>query len=138
MNSIVESAGIKDSQEPNVLYFTEEILGFEEDRNFILSNVNETPFCMLQSLKTPELEFILVSPWCFKPEYSFDLPNYAVEKLKVKDPEEVAVYSIVASKEDGLTINLLAPVVINVRTGVAMQVVLHATNYEVAYRIEMR
>ncbi len=72
---------------------------------------------------------MVVSPFEFKKDYSFELSEEDKEELKIE--EDVAVYSIVTIHSDVTksTMNLLAPVIINPAQRVGKQVVLQQTGY---------
>lgn len=103
--------------------------GFEEETAFALIPWEETPFSYLQSLKEKELAFLVVSPFEFRQDYSFELSAEDKEELKIE--EEVTVFSIVTvhSEITKSTMNLLAPVVINPVKKVGKQVVLQQSGY---------
>ncbi|SCY96117.1 flagellar assembly factor FliW [Paenibacillus polysaccharolyticus] len=72
---------------------------------------------------------MVVSPFEFKQDYSFELSDEDKEELEIE--EEVAVFSIVTihSEITKSTMNLLAPVVINPVKRVGKQVVLLQSDY---------
>lgn len=55
-------------------------------------------------------------PFAFKKDYSFDLSEEDLEQLQIENEEDVLTYAVVTMKEtlQDSTINLLAPLVINV------------------------
>ncbi|MBE3580499.1 MAG: flagellar assembly protein FliW [Thermoanaerobacteraceae bacterium] len=91
----------------------------------------DAPFYLLRSLQDDKVGFILVNPFFFFPHYEFDLPRDETDALGVSSAEEVAVFCIVNASRGpkAATVNLLAPVVVNVATGVARQVVLADSRY---------
>jgi len=105
--------------------FVSPILGFEDEREFVLiREKDDSPFFWLQSLKTPELAFLLADPFIFFPDYSIDLENSYIG-------EKIAIYVIVALNEDFKlsTANLIAPIVIDVESKKAFQIVLEDSPY---------
>lgn len=111
-----------------VIHFEDGIPGFEEIKEFILilSDQPELPFHYLQSITNPDISFVITSPFLFVENYDFNLPDTVVEKLGIKSPEELYVYSIVSipKKVEFATINLTAPIIINTTNNKGMQVVL--------------
>jgi flagellar assembly factor FliW len=111
--------------------FTSPILGFEEEREFILiRNSNDSPFYWLQSLKIPELAFLLVDPFVF-------FPDYKPQLKMIGNTDNVAIYVIVNITEDFKysTVNLIAPIVIDVDAKTAMQVVLEDSDYTTKHQL---
>lgn len=73
----------------------------------------------------------MADPFLFYPTYEFDLPESARELLQVEMMEQVSVRVIVSIKEslEQATINLVAPIVMNVEARTGKQVVLTKTTY---------
>lgn len=117
--------------EEAIIQFPEGIPGFLEEKQFALIPLNETsPFLVLQSIETKAVGFMVATPYAFKSDYAFDLPQEDVAQLKIERSEDVIVYGILTLKDTlaKSTINLLAPVVINEKTKLAKQIVLPAEN----------
>lgn len=114
-------------QEDSIIQFEEGIPGFLDEKQFVLIPLNESSlFLTLQSIHTVDVGFMVATPYAFKADYAFDLPQSDVEQLKIKKPEDVIVYGILTLKDSLInsTINLLAPVVINEKAGLAKQIIL--------------
>ncbi len=131
--------GELDIDEKKIISFPEGLPGFEEEKEFIIINNEdeENPFCWLQSVKNPDLAFVIVNPFFVFSDYSVDLSETVQEKLKIKDEKDVAVYSIVVVPEDlkKMTANLLGPIVINVRERLGKQVILDDPRYTTKHYI---
>jgi flagellar assembly factor FliW len=105
--------------------FVSPILGFEEEREFVLIKEKEdSPFLWLQSLKTPELAFLLIDPFIFFPEYVLELDDSYRDR-------SIVIYVIVTLNEDFRlsTANLVAPIIIDTESRKAYQVVLENSPY---------
>jgi len=115
--------------------FVSPILGFEDEREFVLiREKDDSPFFWLQSLKTPELAFLLADPFIFFPDYSINIEDSHIG-------EKIAIYVIVALNEDFKlsTANLIAPIVIDIESKKAFQIVLEDSPYTTRhYLFEMR
>jgi len=87
-------------------------------------------FACLQCVDRGELGFIIVDPFEFFPDYEFSLPDTDAEQLGVEDPGDLSVWTIVTTRDrlESATVNLVAPVVLNVRTRIGKQVILVDTN----------
>lgn len=114
-------------QLPAALEFTAPIPGFEDEREFTVSPLDEAGVLYaLRSTRTPGLRFVLASPGVFFPDYAPDLAPADVESLGAAAGDELLVLVIV-TVTNGLsdaTANQLAPIVIAAERGTAMQVVL--------------
>ena len=123
----------------NIIYFNEGLPGFQNEKEFILidSPEAESPFKWLQSIKNTYLAFVVINPFIIKKDYDFELDGGAVKKLGIAKKEDVAVYAILVVPEDinKISMNLKAPVIINVKTKIASQIILDTDKYTVRHYI---
>lgn len=130
--------GTIEIDEKGIINFNEGLPGFEHVKQFVLLGGDEqSPFKWLQSVDEPELAFVVVDPFCIRKDYDITLEDAVLEKLGIKGPEDVLVYSIVVVPEDTsrMSMNLKAPVVINVKNNKGMQVILDTDEYSVRHYI---
>ena len=122
-----------------IINFPEGILGFEEEKKFIIINNEdeENPFQWLQSIKSLDLAFAIINPFFVYPNYDIVIPKTAQEKLKIEDPKDINIYSIVVVPEDmeKMTANLLGPVIININKKLGKQVILDDNRYSTKHYI---
>ncbi|MDM5340066.1 flagellar assembly protein FliW [Fictibacillus enclensis] len=118
-------------EESNIITFEHGIPGFEEEREFIILPFEDTPFSILQSVKTAGLAFVTADPFMYFGDYDFTLPDAVVEGLEIKEQQDVFVQVIVTLRDElsESTANLQAPVVINKVNNQGKQVVLNDRNY---------
>lgn len=109
--------------------FEKGIPGFEEETEFALIPVEDSPFFHFQSLKEKHLSFLLADPFAFFPEYEFELGSSETAALDIRS--DVFVRSIVTLHEqiDKSTMNILAPIVLNPENRRGLQIVLHNSSY---------
>ena len=109
------------------LEFVGPVAGFPELRRFVLAELDPASVLRaLRSLEDPALRFLVVPPGPFFPEYAPEIEDAWAETLELSRAEDALVLVIVtpgATAADA-TANLLAPVVINVTTRRAAQIVL--------------
>lgn len=131
--------GLLEIEEEKIIAFPEGIPGFEEEKEFVIINNEdeENPFCWLQSINNPDLAFVIINPFLIFSDYTIDLPETVQEKLKIEDEKDVAVYSIVVVPKDlkKMTVNLLGPIIINVRERLGKQVILDDPRYSTKHYI---
>lgn len=123
-----------------VLTFTKGIPGFEEMKKYVLlpaDESSESPFFFLQSIESAELSFFLVDPFSFFPEYDIKLEEQLVERLELEEPTDAIVLTTVSVTGDmkDATTNLKAPLVINNRKKLGMQIVLDNKTYQIKQRL---
>ena len=110
-----------------ILYFHQGLLGFQEYKEFVLLPLDaDLPLALLQSTEEVSIGFIVALPFAFKQDYAFDLSDEDKYDLQIEKEEDVLTYSIVTLNETfaDSTINLLAPVIINVNKKLGKQIVL--------------
>jgi len=127
----VDTARVIEMQRP--------ILGFERLRRYVLLIREEkTPFGWLQSVEDAAVAFVVVNPFVVKGDYQPVLSDEVQGILGVERAEDVALFSIVTIRSQPLevSVNLRAPIAINVRNMTALQTVLEDEAYPVRYLIE--
>lgn len=116
----------------DVFTFEKGIPGFSNETSFVfLPFVEETPFYIMQSVKTPMLAFFVTDPFTFFQTYDFQLDDAVVNQLNIKSEKEVSVFVIltVADPFANTTANLQAPIVLNVNKKLGKQVILADERY---------
>lgn len=126
-----EHLGEIEFQKEDIIHFPKGIPGFEEEKEFvvILTGDIEFPFTYLQSVKSNDLAFIVTDPFLFLENYDFELSDDDAEFLGVKSEEQIddiTVYTIVTIPEDvdQTTVNISAPIIINLKEKLGKQVLL--------------
>ncbi|WP_077614002.1 flagellar assembly protein FliW [Caenibacillus caldisaponilyticus] len=130
--------GTVEADARETVVFSQGIPGFPDETAFLfLPLAEDSPFFIMQSVKTPALAFVTADPFVFFPEYEFRLNDAAIEQLELESEKDVAVYVILTVKEpfSESTANLVAPVVVNTRKRIGKQVVLEGTTYRAAHRL---
>ena len=117
--------------EADIIKFQNGLPGFLDEKQFVLMNLEDTVFQVLQSVETQALAFIVVNPFQFKSDYEFVLDNQVVEQLKIESDEDVTILSIVTLKNSlkESTVNLKAPLVINAEIKEGKQYIIQKTDY---------
>ncbi|AQS59834.1 flagellar assembly protein FliW [Desulforamulus ferrireducens] len=115
------------------IIFPQGLPGFENLSEFSISPLPETPFYYLESLEDENICFLLVNPFDFSRSYEFEIPAPVEELLQIKELNEVTVFTIVNTSQglEKATVNLQAPIIINVTNGRGMQVVLNDPSYKI-------
>ena len=119
-----------------ILVFSQGLPGFPDLTKFFIVPVPEREcFCWLQSAERAEVGFLLANPFAFYKDYEFNLSETELELLEIEELKDVVVYVIVRIPADGaakdITVNLLAPVVINGRQSLGCQPILEGTTYSI-------
>lgn len=110
-----------------IIKFEHGLPGFEDEKEFIqLLLSEESVYQVLQSIETEGLAFIITSPYTVIGDYNFELDDSVIQALDIKSDKEVAVFVIVSLKDtiENSTVNLKAPIVLNVKNHKAKQIIL--------------
>lgn len=126
-----------DIEENRIFEFVLPVIGFNELKKFVILDFNkESMFKWLQSTEDPSLAFPIVSMFSMNSDYSIDIPDSAVEKLKIKNVESLLVMNIASIPQNepyNTTINLLAPIIFNLDELLAGQIILSGSGYDVSF-----
>ncbi len=123
---------------PGVITFSSGLLGFEGLTHFtLIDDEDARPYRVLQSVDDPWVGFTVVDPFLFFPDYSLAIAETDRAALELEDVDSMIVLAIVVVSEDPMevTANLLAPVIVNPRTGLGRQVILQGSTYSVRHRV---
>lgn len=125
--------------EEKIIQFQEGLPAFEDEKEFviILNEDEENPFHWLQSIKSPNLSFVILNPFEIFKDYDLLLPETAINKLKIEKQEDIIIYTMVVVPDDmtKMTTNLLGPIVINTKGKLGKQVILEETKYNTKHLI---
>ncbi len=119
-----------------VLHFPQGLIGFPRVRRFvILDHRPGSPFKWMLCLEEPDVAFAVVEPGHLVPDYRAPL-ELAARTLGTA-PADVALFVIVTIPPDptAMTVNLMAPVVVDVRTRTSRQLVLEEGRHDPSYRV---
>jgi flagellar assembly factor FliW len=126
--------GTFDVPSDRILHFPQGLIGFPDGRRYvILDHRPGSPFKWMLSIDDPELGFAVADPYELVAGYSPPLELAA--RLLATDPAEVALFVVVTIPPDPtrMTVNLMAPVAVDLRTHSARQIVLEDPRFPPSY-----
>jgi flagellar assembly factor FliW len=116
--------------ETRLIRFPKGILGFPSQCEYALIQTGEeSGFYWLQAVGRPELAFVVCDPRLFLPDYVVPVKMEELSQIGLTDPSAAQVFTIVNKVEHMLTGNLQGPLIINVETREARQLVLSDKRY---------
>ena len=122
-----------DIEEDKVIHFQDGLLGFQEQKNYIIQQHKPgSAFYWLQSIELPGLAFVIINPFLGEKDYLKKLPSSDLEYFDgIEDGRTLvlAMVSIRPESEPPLTMNLVGPLVIDLQTRIGRQVILSSTVY---------
>jgi flagellar assembly factor FliW len=120
--------------ETDVIEFPWGLPGFSRHRRWLLLTLESQPaFIWLQSLDDPKVAIPTSEPSMIFDHYEPKLPSYCFAALEIENPEDFALLGVVVVTENAeeMTMNLMAPIVVNMKARKARQVMLENSGYSV-------
>jgi flagellar assembly factor FliW len=117
-----------------VLSFPWGLPGFASLRRFVVLSVpDQAGYFWLQSLDDVKVALPLCDPWMLFDDYEAPLPMYAKQSLELDAAEDFCVLCVLVVPKDGvdITINLVAPIIVNLKTRTGRQITLENQRYAV-------
>lgn len=130
--------GSLEIEQEDVFTFPQGIPGFEELRNFVIIQPDQqVPFSYLQSTEQDDLSILITNPFLFYPDYELKLSDHTQNELHIEQQEDVLIWSTITIKDtiQEATINLLAPIIVNVKEKCGKQIILTNGTYQTKHRL---
>jgi flagellar assembly factor FliW len=124
--------------EEKIILFNEGLPGLEESRRFALLRFEESnPISWLQDVENSAVCLPVLDSFMAFPSYAFDLNDGDVKELDLQSAEDLHIISVLVIPDDieRMTVNLAAPVVINIRANTAKQIILSGGEYNVRFPV---
>jgi flagellar assembly factor FliW len=125
-----------DVEPADVLNFSSGLPGLEDCRQWaLLADAANDALGWLQSVARGDVALAVVSPRRFVPDYQVRIPRSELSPLAIGDMRQAQVVVVVGTNGTNLTLNLKAPIVINLETRTGRQVVARgelALDYELS------
>jgi flagellar assembly factor FliW len=117
-----------DPASPRSLRLPEGIVGFEDYKTFeLLSVPDQFPFLWMRLHGPDTFDFVVIEPGGLIPDYELELFDEDAAQLGLTDSADAMVLNIVTVRHGtaaSATVNLVGPVIVNRRTGLARQCIL--------------
>ncbi len=114
-------------RDESVLTFAEGLLGFEECKRFAIIVCEETePIQWLQSVDDPAVSLPIINPFIIKPDYELDVDDAELRSIDTPAQADILVINVMVVPQDlkAATVNLCAPILINMKANKARQIVM--------------
>ncbi len=120
----------------DVIHFPQGLLGLEDCRQWVLlTGADDEAVAWLQSLQRADVALAVVSPRRFVADYRMRIARRELAPLRLDDVDKVEVLAIVGRSAHGVTLNLKAPLLINLERRLGRQVI---TNGDLPVRHEVK
>ncbi len=138
--TIQTNVGEIEIEEKDIVIFKQGIPGFEFLKRFAVIALEDTkPIQWLVSLEDKEVSLPVIDPWLIRYDYHLDIPKNIVDYLKITNQEKafiLAVVRIPGSKPDDMTVNLAAPIIINLDNNMALQFIPEKSEYKLRHYLK--
>jgi flagellar assembly factor FliW len=122
----------------NVVAVRDGLPGFEHCRRFvIIASSDLEPLVQLQGLDGSRPSFLALDPRQVRPDYATRLTLADRTRLEAGDTDVLLWLALVRLEGGRLLVNLRAPVVINPRRMLGLQVVAADSPYDTAYELRV-
>ena len=120
----------------DILFFPRGIPAFEDKHQWILAGSDDSAIRWLQSLDDGALALPVTSPDAVQPDYNARIPEDDLNLVGTFNPAELALLIVVSIPDSApwnMTANLRAPILINIKTRKAVQVIALNEEYPVKH-----
>ena len=117
----------------SIVEFPDGLLGLHDYRRYVLIDRPSSPLRWMQSMDLPELAFLVADPQLFLPDYKAEVSASQLSAIGELDINQLAVGVICTVPEDPseATVNLKAPLVVDIASRRGKQVVLNDSPYSI-------
>ncbi len=128
--------------ESRVINFKEGLIGFPEDKKYIIMDHKPgSPFMWLQSLTSPELAFVVMDPFQVYPDYLKEISPEEEREMETGNNEPVIIFAIVTipgGRVTESTVNLMGPIVVDPEAKEGKQVILASSGYSHRHPLNLK
>jgi len=125
--------------ETDIVLFEKGIPGFEHLKKFAIFSVEDTaPIQWLLSVEDSNTALPVLDPWLVRKDYFFDVPKETINLLDIKNRERLLTCCIVRIPSDDseeITVNLTAPIIINLDNSKGTQLILDIPEYDLRHSL---
>jgi flagellar assembly factor FliW len=124
--------GAKEYEEKDIIKFNNGIPGFENLKHFIHFSLEENEFfSIIHSIEDLTIGLVVVSPFYVMKDYEIDLNDEMVKALNIENSKDVTLLNTVSLNSDisKITVNMRAPIVINIKSRLGEQIILNDEKY---------
>ena len=135
--AVDSSPVIMDTMDLPVIELAHPMPGFPDDSRFALVRLDEDGVLHgFRSLDSEDLQFLVVPPAAFYPDYALDLDDDTAAELGIDQDSAAGVLVLLVVRAGATlaetTVNLRAPIVVNPATRRASQVILEDANLSIS------
>ncbi len=122
----------------SVISMPEGLIGFPGLKRFLLlEHGKDMPFLWFHSIDEPHIAFMVMDPLLIRPDYRISVREREIRDIGGVRKEDLIILAIVTIKDDHprITVNLKAPVIIDIKTRKGKQILLEEDTYPLRYPV---
>ena len=124
MQILTQHFGPVEIELDDVLLFPRGLIALEDCRHWVLlADAENAALAWLQCITQPEIALPVVSPRRFAPEYQVRITRGQLLPLELSQFDQAYVLAIVSRGDGELTLNLKAPLIVNLGRRIGRQVI---------------
>ena len=123
-----------DVPEECIMNFADGLPGFPAETKYaVFPYDTDSPFTIMQSISNPDLTFLLADPYRFYNDYIFELDDAMAKERGFTEENPPLVYTVATMRDtlEQMTVNLLAPIIINWPKQTGAQIIIENKYYSV-------
>ncbi len=128
--------GCIEYEEKDIIYFEKGIPGFKELKKFIIFPIEDNEiFSVFHSVEKEDIGIIVTSPFNIEKDYEIQLDEEQIKSLKLQNEKDALLLNKVtlSSDIDKITVNLRAPIVINIKEKIGEQIIINSDKYSIKH-----
>lgn len=123
-----------------IIHFPHGLPGFDEYKDYtVIYDIEEEQpfFSWLQCVTEKDLAFPIVNPFRVKEDFNPILEDELLKEIGEFESEDLAVFLIATVPSDvtKTTVNMKAPVIINTKNRLGMQIIVENEDYEIRHAL---
>ena len=128
-----EKLGELEIDESSIINFVSPIIGFEQIKQYVIVKLSQNDkFSWLQSVDNESVTFPITVPQAFDIDYTFEIDDNNQKLLNLNNANDLLTFNIVTiplNRPEDATINLLAPIIVNIKENKGAQIILSGSNH---------
>jgi flagellar assembly factor FliW len=119
----------------SIIHFEEGLIGVSDHKQFILIQKEDAaPFNYLQSVEDKDFSLVVINPFFVETDYEMSIDSNDLKALDIDRHDDFIVLAVVvlSNQVENITVNLKAPLIINIKSKSAKQILLLHDKYSVS------
>ncbi len=122
----------------SIIMFPGGLPGLEKLSQYAIVRCDQTdPIQWLQSIEDADISIPIVNPFVLKPDYEIVVDDEELDLIETHEEEDLVVLNIMVLPEEltKMTINLMAPLLINMKKMIGVQIMMDHKAYSLQHPV---